>query len=57
MSPSLLLLPHGAVLVPGGALTLRLVRPAHLELVRECSRRDAGPSRSGSMPRSRSSVA
>jgi Lon protease-like protein len=30
------------VLVPGGVLALRLVDRAHLELVRECSRRDTG---------------
>lgn len=42
MSPSLLLLPYTAVLVPGAGLTLRLVDPGHLELVRECSRRNVG---------------
>ncbi len=42
MSPSLLLLPCKAVLVPGADLTLRLSDPGHLDLVRECSRRDAG---------------
>ncbi|WP_159016534.1 LON peptidase substrate-binding domain-containing protein [Cognatiluteimonas profundi] len=42
MSPSLLLLPYSAVLVPGAGLTLRLVDPGHLDLMRECSRRDAG---------------
>jgi Lon protease-like protein len=40
--PSLPLLPFNTVLVPGAALELRLVAPAHLELVRECGRRDAG---------------
>jgi hypothetical protein len=42
MSQSLLLLPYRTVLVPGGVLALRLVDRAHLELVRECSRRDTG---------------
>jgi Lon protease-like protein len=42
MAPSLLLLPHTTVLVPGAQWALRLVEPGHLELVRECSRRDSG---------------
>lgn len=40
--PALLLFPLRTVLVPGGALGLRIFEPRYLDMVRECSRNDSG---------------